>query len=149
LSSSSFDLIFVDWKVLFWFNSCWNSIFFDYSTNLSVPNEFEFYYSSYYLYYYLNRAISLSSLNYPIGLVKFAIIVAYVALIRYGDAFSTVFSFFLAVVFKSRFFELSISSLFKGKISDRSFNSRQLGLKKSLKVNFALPAENLASFASS
>lgn len=83
------------------------------------------------------------------GLVKFAIIVAYVAFIRYGDAFSTVFSFFLAVVFKSRFLELSTSSLFNGKISDLSFNSRQLGLKKSLKVNLALPAENLASFASS
>lgn len=101
------------------------------------------------LSYFLYWASSNSSWNSPIGRARLAMSTEYVALIKYGDAFSTVFSFFRAVVFKSRLFVLSTSSLFNGKTSDRSFSSKQLALRKSLKVNLARPAENLALAASS
>ena len=60
--------------------------------------------------------------NGPIGLAKFAIIIAFVELTKYGEAFSTDYSPFLAVVFKSRFCVLSTKSLLSGNTSDRSLS---------------------------
>jgi len=99
--------------------------------------------------YFLYSASSLSWLNGPIGLAKLAIMTEKVEEFKYGDPVSTPLSPFLAVVFKSRFWVLSTSSLFNGNTSDLSFNSRTFFLKKSLNVNLALPAEKMAASASS
>ena len=59
-----------------------------------------------------------------------------------------VFSFFLAVVLRSRLFVVSISGFFVGNTSERSLSSLQNGLRKSLKLKDDLPTENTASYSS-